>query len=419
VKSYARIAARLFNTPLLVTPEAALAVADVIAARMAGEPVARAFFGDDDDARERPPYDVAQGVAVIPVQGELVNRGSWLNSLSGLTSYEALAQAITQAVADPSVVAILLDVDSPGGEAAGAMETAAKIRAANAQKPVTAYVNSLAASAAYALAAGAGEIVTPPSGLVGSIGVVMLHLDRSAKLAKDGLKPTLIHAGAYKVDGNSLGPLPDDARARIQAQIDGVYDLFTASVGAHRPKLGVDGARQTEAGVFMGERAVEAGLADRLGDLDSALASARSRAARAGFFSGASMTSPVNEPVATARPDPVESPAAVEAAMADEMALNSARKEGATAALARAKAILNADVAKGREKLAAHFAFDTEMSAEQALAALALSPAEKGARLDGLKPPALNAAPTQHSDNDQASADRAWSEIAANLNARR
>lgn len=398
-----RLSARIFNTPLMATPEAAEAVANVLLAREGGVSALTISGSPDDD--DDGAYAVVDGVAVIAVHGELVNRGSWLNSLSGMTSYEALAKALSAAVADPNVSAILLDIDSPGGEAAGAMETAAKVRAANERKPVTAYVNSLAASAAYALAAGAGEIVTPPSGSLGSIGVVMLHLDRSGAMASRGVKPTLIHAGAYKVDGNSLGPLPDDVRGRLQAQIDDVYGLFAESVGAHRPKLGADGARKTEAGMFMGAKAVEAGLADRVGDLEGAIASLKARGARAQFFASTEPQPEAQQP---------------EADMADETALASARNEAIAADRARSKAILTHAAAKGREPLAQHLAYETDMSAEAAIAVLALAPAAAPApaasRIDSLRPAKLEAEPTQGSGDTQASIDASYAALVADLN---
>ena len=178
-----RIAARLFNAPLLITPNCAVLIASNLADRFGVEPIRSARPGglsasiDDDDEE---PYVVNNGIATISVRGELVNRGSWLSAQSGLTSYEALQSALRAAAADVSVRGILLDIDSPGGEAAGAMETADVVREVSKTKPVKAFVNSLAASAAYAIAAGASEIIVTPSATVGSIGVVWLHLDRSA-----------------------------------------------------------------------------------------------------------------------------------------------------------------------------------------------------------------------------------------------
>lgn len=278
----ARIAARLFNAPLLIAPDVAVTIASNLAERFGvmpmrtPDPKASAWSDDDDDGGsdddERKPYEIVDGVAVVPVRGELVNRGSWLDAFSGITSYERLSANLRAAAADSAVRAIVLDMDSPGGEAAGAMEAAAVVREVSKEKRVSAFVNSTAASAAYAIAAGAKEIVVTPSAMVGSIGVVWLHMDYSEALDKAGVKPTLLHAGAYKVDGNQLKPLAPAAAARIQKVIGSYYELFVESVGEHRPALGVDGARETEAGVFVGQAAIEAGLADRIGDFQGLLA---------------------------------------------------------------------------------------------------------------------------------------------------
>lgn len=286
----ARVAARLFNAPLLVIPGVAETIASNLSARFGVEPMvapsatlAKAkTFGDDivvssasDD--DRKPYDVIEGVAVVSIRGELVNRGSWLDAYSGLASYEAIANAVSTAAADEDVIEIALDIDSPGGEAAGAMETAGLIREASAIKCVTAIVNSTAASAAYALASGASRIWVSPSAMVGSIGVVWLHMDYSKALDGAGLKPTLLHSGDFKIDGTPLKPLPADARARIQATIDEYYALFVGTVGKMRPGLGVEGARKTEAGVFVGQSAIEALLADKIGNLSDLIAAVATR----------------------------------------------------------------------------------------------------------------------------------------------
>ena len=174
--------------------------------------------------------------------------------------------ALSPAGADPSVKGIMLNIDSPGGDLAGAVETASAVRSLAARKPVVAFVDSLAASAAYVVAAAASRIIATPSATLGSIGVVMLHLDRSQALAKRGLNPTVLTAGAFKGDGHSMAPLPPEARKRIEGHLAAAHDLILASVGAHRSALGAAGARKTEPGVFMGQKAVAAGLADQVGD---------------------------------------------------------------------------------------------------------------------------------------------------------
>lgn len=396
MRDYSRLAARVFNAPLLATPEAASTVADYLAARLAGEspagPDAFMTIGLPAAPQDDAPYALdSDGVATIAVHGELVNRGSWMDAKSGLTSYKGLASALNAAAADSRVRGIVLDIDSPGGEAAGALETAALVRAISANKKVVAYVDSVAASAAYAIASGADEIVAPVSARLGSIGVVYMHLDRSQAMKERGVKPTLLHAGAYKVDGNSMQPLPDDARARIQGQIDEVYGLFLDTVGRHRPKLGAEGARRTEAGVFIGQRAVEAGLADRIGGLETL----KSAFPRKTLWSA---KMPEEKTYAQADLD-----AAVAAAVA---AARTAERE-------RIKAILDGDAAKERAALARHFALATDMSPQDAAAALAAAAPEVAPtnRMSRVPDPAVRPGATQRDVNPQAEIDAGWTKI--------
>ena len=214
-----------------------------------------------------------KGVALITVEGSLVNRGAWLDSRSGMTSYEGIAAQIKDAANDPEVSAIVLDIDSPGGEATGMFNLATTVREARKSKRVVAVVDDMAASAAYGIASGAHEIVVSPTSMVGSIGVVWLHLDRSGELAEMGIKPTLIYAGAHKVDANPFGPLSNEVAADMQKMVMTFYDRFLETVAAGRGvRLSAQKARETEARVFIGADAVSAGLADRMATLDQVVA---------------------------------------------------------------------------------------------------------------------------------------------------
>lgn len=424
-----RLAARLFNAPLLVLPDVAETIAENLGARFAGfeaafpRPANLASPEADAD-----PYAVDNGVATIPVRGELVNRGSFMNSLSGMTSYDSLQSALRQAAADPRVMSVILDMDSPGGEAAGAMETADEVRALSRIKPVTAYVNSLAASAGYAIASGAKEIVVPPSGTVGSIGVVWMHLDRSQAMKDRGVKPTLLTAGAFKADGHGFGPLDPEARERIQSSINDTYSLFVETVGKYRPQLGADGARGTEAALFMGQKAVDAGLADRVSTLSQLL---KSRSASSAIFSGFSLMTEstahsgavVVAPSLSTAPDPTH-PDNQEAAMAEALAVEAARKDTTTDVKARIKTILSSPGAKAFPTLAASLAYDSDIAAELANAQLAAALADRPAaavvpsRMDGVPRLAISGdggAPLEDRD-PQIAADTMWSGIVAKLN---
>ncbi|MCT4334290.1 S49 family peptidase [Paracoccus sp. YLB-12] len=204
---------------------------------------------------------------MIAIAGTLVHRGAWIGQSSGLTSYEGLAAQIDAAVHDSAIRGIALEIDSFGGEVAGAFDLADRIRAARNTKPVHAFLAEHALSAGYALASQADRITLPRTGAAGSIGVITMHTDMSGVLAQKGVAVTLIHAGARKADGNPYAALPEGIRERLQAELEDLRILFAETVAAGRgTKLSKDAALATEAAVFRGAAAVEAGLADAVAD---------------------------------------------------------------------------------------------------------------------------------------------------------
>ena len=180
---------------------------------------------------------------------------------------EGIAAQLQAALADPSVRGIALDIDSFGGEVAGAFDLADRIRAARAQKPVQAFVAEHALSAGYVLASQADRIILPRTGAVGSIGVVALHTDMSGALDQRGIAVTLIHAGTHKIDANPYQPLPETVRDQMQRELEVVRFLFAETVAAGRgDQLTHAAALASEAAVFRGADAIAAGLADELAD---------------------------------------------------------------------------------------------------------------------------------------------------------
>lgn len=287
---HAQIAQRAFNTPLMVDPAKALAFLSGLGPRIAGQeitfqgleveatdqtaasqPARASLFGNDLAQRHQrngsQPYAVVDGIAVIEIAGTLVHRGAWIGQSSGLTSYEGIAAQLQAALADPGVRGIALDIDSFGGEVAGAFDLADRIRAARTQKPVHAFVAEHALSAGYVLASQAERIVLPRTGAVGSIGVVALHTDMSGALDQKGIAVTLIHAGAHKIDANPYQPLPEAVHDQMQRELEVVRFLFAETVAAGRgDRLTHASALATEAAVFRGTEAIAAGLADELSD---------------------------------------------------------------------------------------------------------------------------------------------------------
>lgn len=261
------LATRLYNTPLLIQRAKLDAILAVLGERV-GWPVPQAQV---PIPAPRPSIEATPGIAVIPIHGSLIRRSLGVDAASGLTSYADIARQLDLALADPGAQGILLDVDSPGGEAGGVFELGERVRVASAVKPVWAVAADSAFSAAYAIACGASRLMVCRTGGVGSIGVIALHVDQSVRDAQDGYRFTAIFAGDRKNDFSPHAPLSDAAAARLQAEVDRLYGLFVTHVAGLRG-LSEDAVRATEAGLFFGPEAVRSGLADAEGSLDVALA---------------------------------------------------------------------------------------------------------------------------------------------------
>jgi signal peptide peptidase SppA len=242
----------------------------VLAPRFAGRPVEPL----DPTVDPAPLSSVTvERIAVVSVIGTLVSRSGYLDATSGLLSYGDIGDAIATAMDDPSVRGVILDVDSPGGEVGGLFDLVDRIGSTKSArgKPLWAIANESALSAAYAIASAADRLYVTRTGEIGSIGVVAVHIDESGADAKAGLSWSFVFAGDHKVDGNAHEPLSQRARATIQADVDRLYAEFCGLVVVNRG-LTAETVRATNAAVYRGELAVRAGLADRVGTLDAAIA---------------------------------------------------------------------------------------------------------------------------------------------------
>ncbi|MDN5537444.1 S49 family peptidase, partial [Comamonas sp.] len=353
-------------------------------------------------------YRVNEGVAVISAMGALVHRTRLEADSSLLIGYNDLAADMEDALAQPEVHAIALVLDSPGGEVSGAFELADRIYAARGRKPIVAVADGMAASAAYLAASAADEVVLTTTSYVGSIGVVMRHVDYSRALANEGINVSHIFAGEHKVDGNPYQPLPTSVREHLQADIEGLYQMFVQAVARHRG-MEEQAVRDTRAAVYRGVAGVAARLADRIGTADAVIADLSARRARsypagAGMsfqLQGASMGDPQTiQPAAAAPAEPstatAAAPAAASAAAsfaaaaavaaAAPQGLEQARAEGAQAERARVNAILGHANAAANPTLA-QTCIAGGLTAEQAQGVLDAAPA---AAVAALAPAATN-----------------------------
>jgi ClpP class serine protease len=202
------------------------------------------------------------GTAIIPVVGPIFRHANLFTEISGATSVEVLATDIQAAIDNPAIARLVLDLDSPGGQATGIAELAALIHAS--PKPVIAYVDGMAASAAYWIAAAADSIILSSTALVGSIGVVA-----SYRPEKDGPIKIISSQSPLK----QATPDTETGRAEAQRVVDQLGDVFIADVATYR---GTDPETVTrdfgQGGILVGALAVAAGMADAVGTLESIIA---------------------------------------------------------------------------------------------------------------------------------------------------
>ena len=328
-------------------------------------------------------------MGIITVSGVLINRGAFIGSYSGETSYEGVKHQLARAAADLRVKSLILDLDTPGGEANGAFEAAQAVRQAADRKPVIAIANGMAASAGYALASGATRIIAAPSAISGSIGVSMLHLDFSRQLDHEGVTPTLIFEGARKMDGNPLNPLTADAEATLREEVHRYYELFVETVAAGRGRrTPARAARGTEGRVYVGREAIDARLIDDVGTFEEVLSDLTRRAGRQ---AGERQAAPAAAGAKATRMRPMQEfePLAAETATLEasppmigmrqteyDATLAQATARGEAAQVARFKAIGADPRVKGKEAFALRLACEApQMPAEAVGAMCELTPA--------------------------------------------
>lgn len=274
------LAGRLFGTPLAIEPRKLEVILTALGPRILGLESVEVDLGSSEKAAlptssgsdDEASYELtADGVAIINVHGSLVQRSGFMDAMSGLTSYTSISESLRGALANDFVNSILLSIDSPGGEVGGLFDLAEEIYNARGSKRIVAVASDMACSAAYLLASAADEFYTSEAGVVGSIGVVMAHMDTSGAEEKAGIRVTHIHAGARKVDGSPHKPLDEESRAALQSRIDALYGLFTAKVARNRG-IAEESVKGTEAGVYIGAEAVGIGLVDGIRSAREALA---------------------------------------------------------------------------------------------------------------------------------------------------
>lgn len=211
------------------------------------------------------------GVGIIQIAGSLVNNDSPWNKFMGVTSYNDIRSALAEAVGNPLIKQIVLDINSGGGAVSGITDTATLIAQINKSvKPVIAYTGGVMASGAYWLGASAGRIVASDVAVVGSIGVITSHMDYSKAYEDDGVKATVIRAGKFKQLNSPLEPLSDIGLSEIQSQLEQVYSVFVQHVADSRSvSYSVADTQMAQGREFIGASALTAGLVDSISTFDA------------------------------------------------------------------------------------------------------------------------------------------------------
>ncbi len=266
---YSYVMKAFAETPWAILPHKLAILEEIVMRHVAGEKLDPEEVQMRIHGAKRPGERRTGSVAVLPLFGTIFPRANLMTQVSGATSAEIFGQQFTDLVQDPEVKAIVLDVDSPGGQVGGIEELSRRIYDARGIKPIVAVANHVMDSAAYHIGSAADEVVVTPSGEVGAIGVFAVHQDISRQLEQDGIKLTMIKEGKYKAEGNPWEPLSEEARAAIQTDVKDAYEAFVKSVARNRgvkPEEVRDGFGEGRA--VGSSRAVELGMADRIGTLD-------------------------------------------------------------------------------------------------------------------------------------------------------
>src|SRR6185312_219507 len=219
-------------------------------------------------------------VAVIYVDGDITDGASKIIPLVGQKTAggETLVKAISEAREDPSIGAIILRIDSPGGSALASELIAREVFATRGVKPILCSMSDLAASGGYFVAAGCDEIFAEPMTITGSIGIFYGKFDLSGLLAKVGISVDTYKRGAHADVESLYRPFTDEERAKLLDLLRYSYGRFVGAVadGRHLSKTDVDAVGRGH--VYTGEQAKGIKLVDAFGGLGDAIDEAKRRA---------------------------------------------------------------------------------------------------------------------------------------------
>lgn len=256
-----RIIHAVYSTPLYITAQGHETIDAVLRPHLLRGDFPRVTSdGTDFLGQPLPKMEIKGGVAIIPVQGPLLQHAGMLDKMCGACSYDDIKANVADALSQ-GVNGIVLNMDTPGGQMTGCAEASKVIADASDSVPVYAFTDSMMASAGYHMAAGATGIFTTSSAMVGSIGCIIGFMDTSDAMKQQGIKPVYIASGKYKGAGASGTSLTDDQYEYLENMVTESAASFKSFVLDHRPSV-PDEAMQGQ--VFTGAKAHENHLADGL-----------------------------------------------------------------------------------------------------------------------------------------------------------
>ncbi|EBJ4888368.1 S49 family peptidase, partial [Salmonella enterica] len=332
-------------------------------------------------------YQVVNGIAVLPVSGTLVHKLGGMRPFSGMTGYDGITARLQQAISDPEVTGVLLDIDSPGGQAAGAFDCADMIYRLGQQKPIWALMNDVACSGAMLLASACSRRLVTQTARIGSVGVVMAHASYAGQLEQEGVEITLLYSGKHKTDLNPYQALPDDVRTDYQQKMDATRQMFADRV-AQYIGLSAEAVMATEAAIYDGQAGIEVGLADEMvnaADAISVMAAALKNNSKGGDMPELTATEAAAQEnrrvMGIIGCSEAKGREALAQMLAGQPGMSVAQAQGILAAAApqqevvsEADRIMALDDAKGREGLASTLAAMSDMTTERAKTILAAAP---------------------------------------------
>lgn len=225
---------------------------------------------------ESPKQSSQDKIVHIDLEGVISSMTAGGLFADAMPSVDSIKNALEQAVADKNVKAIVLRVNSPGGEVTASDIIYNAVKKAAKEKPVVVYMDAMAASGGYYVACGATKIVASETTLTASIGVIIETVNYSELFGKVGLSMTAFTSGAFKDSLSGARPMREDEKAYVQNLVSQMYERFLGIVSEARgvPK---DQLKSTVADgrVVTGREALAAKLVDQIGYVEDAYALAR------------------------------------------------------------------------------------------------------------------------------------------------